>query len=70
METLFLKVIFELLATSLIAIIAWFLKQMSASLKKIERDIHRINQDNLLFQQKTNFRLGFLEEEIKSIRKI
>lgn len=65
METLLTAKLFELIMTALIAVITWFIKQMSDSLKKIETDFNRLNTQTLLFQQETEFRLAALESKCK-----
>jgi len=64
MDTIFIKMFFEISATCLVAIIAWFIKQMSTSLKRIEKDINTLNNESLLFQQKTEMRLDTIEKQL------
>ena len=55
------------IGTFLVAIITYFIMQMSNDLQKIQVQISSITHQNLMYQQRTDMRLNTIDKIIKSI---
>ena len=65
METLIIEILQgKNIGTVLVGVITYFIMRMAKSLQKIEKDLANLNEESLLFKQKTNMRLESIEKKL------
>lgn len=71
MNSNFSKLISAILAT-MMTIIGWFIKveitEVSETLKTIRVDVSALNRESLLLKQRVDFKIEFMEGEIRELK--